>query len=284
MRDDIAALAGDATGVADLKRKLDEWSRSLADDDRIASAIMQPAVIADLAGQMFVQNIELGGKTRLLADEQRPAFLRLPYQEALDFWIEQGGSQEMLDRVIASYRKRAADATQLMLDNLSRSVISRVEYAIEEGSTLRDFAAGVQADTELLGISPASSSYLETVFRTNVQTAYGAGRFRQLTSPNITAVRRWVQYRTAGDNRVRENHAALDGVIFEATSGDWHRIAPPCGFNCRCSFVSLDDEGMRDELSRGAKLSGDVSNIADLLRDGPDSDSFAGPPTEPIEA
>ena len=277
-------MAGDATGVADLKRKLDEWSKSLADDDRIASAIMQPAVIADLAGQLFVQNIELGGKIRLLADEQRPAFLRLPYQEALDFWIKQGGSQEMLDRVLASYRKRAADATQLMLDNLSRSVIARVEYAIEEGSTLLDFAAGVQADTELLGISPASSGYLETVFRTNVQTAYGAGRFRQLTSPNVTAVRRWVQYRTAGDNRVRENHRALDGVIFEATSSDWHRIAPPGGFNCRCSFVSLDDDGMRDELSRGAKLSGDVSNIADLLRDGPDSDSFAGPPTKPIGA
>lgn len=244
---------------------------------------MQPAVVADLAGQLFVSNVEVGKKTRLLADERRPAFLNLPYQEALDYWVANGGSREMLDRVLAGYRKRATGATALMLDSLSRSVIARVEYAIEEGDTLRDFAQGVRDDTVALGISPASSSYLETVYRTNIQTAYGAGRFRQITDPDVLDVRRWVQYRTAGDNRVRANHAALDGVIFDSSSSEWHRIAPPCGFNCRCSVVTLSDAQLKRELTGGTgRFATSVDNIQELLADGPDSDSFAGPPTQPL--
>jgi len=284
LREDIARLAELSGNPGELERRLADWADSLRGDERIVNTVMQPAVMADLAGQLFVQNVELGQKTRLLADDRRPAFLRLPYAEALDYWTAQGGSREMLDKVLAGYRKNAQAATELMLDNLSRTVIGRVESVLANGDTLQDFAAGVREDTVALGISPASSSYLETVYRTNVQTAYGAGRFRQLTNPDVMEVRQFVQYRTAGDNRVRSNHAELDGVIFEASSSEWQRVAPPCGFNCRCSMVSLDDEGVREELKRGARLSRDVDNISALLSAGPDDDSFAGPPTQTIEA
>lgn len=284
LREDIARLAELSGNPGELERRLADWADSLRGDERIVNTVMQPAVMADLAGQLFVQNVELGQKKRLLADDRRPAFLRLPYAEALDYWTAQGGSREMLDKVLAGYRKNAQAATELMLDNLSRTVIGRVESVLANGDTLQDFAAGVREDTVALGISPASSSYLETVYRTNVQTAYGAGRFRQLTNPDVMEVRQFVQYRTAGDNRVRSNHAELDGVIFEASSSEWQRVAPPCGFNCRCSMVSLDDEGVREELKRGARLSRDVDNISALLSAGPDDDSFAGPPTQTIEA
>ncbi|MBK8173175.1 MAG: minor capsid protein [Sandaracinaceae bacterium] len=286
LRDDIARIALVSYDVPQLKRRLAEWADSLRGDERIANTIMQPAVMADLAGQLFVQNVELGQKKRLLADDRRPAFLRLPYAEALDYWTAQGGSREMLDKILAGYRKNAQAATELMLDNLSRTVIGRVESALANGDTLQDFAAGVRNDTVALGISPASSSYLETVYRTNVQTAYGAGRFRQLTNPDVMEVRRWAQYRTAGDNRVRENHALLDGVIFRIDSSEWHRIAPPCGFRCRCSICSLDDEGVRQELQRGGRLASDIDpdDLRSLLQLGPDDDSFAGPPTQTIEA
>ena len=284
LREDIARLAELSGNPGELERRLADWADSLRGDERIVNTVMQPAVMADLAGQLFVQNVELGQKKRLLADDRRPAFLRLPYAEALDYWTAQGGSREMLDKVLAGYRKNAQAATELMLDNLSRTVIGRVESALANGDTLQDFARGVREDTVALGISPASSSYLETVYRTNVQTAYGAGRFRQLTNPDVMEVRQFVQYRTAGDNRVRSNHAELDGVIFEASSSEWQRVAPPCGFNCRCSMVSLDDEGVREELKRGARLSRDVDNISALLSAGPDDDSFAGPPTQTIEA
>lgn len=268
--------------AADFKSRVKDWASALRGNERIAGSIMRPAVMADLAGQLFVRNVELAQNKRLLDDGRRPAFLTLPFQEALDFWVSQGGSRETLTRVLQSYRDNADAATSLMLDTISQRAIDRIEATLADGKTFRDFAIGMQQDTISLGISPMSSSYLETVFRTNVQTAYGAGRFQQLTEPAVIALRPWVQYRTAGDNRVRENHRALDGVIFDASSSEWHAIAPPCGFNCRCSFVSLDDQDVHDELTRGARMASGVDNIAELIRNGPDDESFAGPPTQPI--
>jgi SPP1 gp7 family putative phage head morphogenesis protein len=77
------------------------------------------------------------------------------------------------------------------------------------------------------------------VFRTNVQSAYGAGRYKAIRNPVVTRTRPYVQYRTVGDSRVRDEHAALDGKTYASDDPVWQRIAPPNGFNCRCSMVTL---------------------------------------------
>lgn len=284
MRTELANMATQANDVTEFKSALKDWAKNLVDDERVVGSLMQPAVVADLAGQLFVRNVELAQNKRLLADDRRPAFLNLPFQEAVDYWRREGGSEEGLQAVLKAYRERAQGASQLMLDRISQAAVDRIEAALAEGQTLRDFAQGMRDDTIALGISPASSSYLETVYRTNVQTAYGAGRFRQLTEPAVIEARPWVQYRTAGDNRVREAHQVLDGVIFDARSDEWQKVAPPNGFSCRCSIVSLDDQDVHDELTRGGKLASSVDSddLARMLREAPDADGFAGPPTEPI--
>lgn len=243
---------------------------------------MEPAVISDLGGQLFVRNVELDQNKRLLADDRPQAFLNLPFPEALAYWIKNGGSEDGLKQVLKAYRRDATTATPMMLEHISRSVVARLQYALEEGDTLRDFARGVRDDTVLLGISPMSSHYLENVYRTNIQTAYGAGRFRQLTDPGVQSLRPWVQYRTAGDSRVRDAHRALDGLIFRADSDEWHKVAPPNGYQCRCSVVSLDDDDVHDEIARGARYASGVKNLAELMADAPDEASFAGPPTTPL--
>lgn len=51
----------------------------------------------------------------------------------------------------------------------------------------------------------------------------------------------YLKYLTAGDNRVRESHAALDGKIFRVTDNTWLSIYPPNGWNCRCEMIQLRD-------------------------------------------
>ena len=48
-----------------------------------------------------------------------------------------------------------------------------------------------------------------------------------------------LQYRTAGDNRVREEHRALDGVTLPFSDPFWEEFLPPNGWNCRCSVVQV---------------------------------------------
>ena len=48
-----------------------------------------------------------------------------------------------------------------------------------------------------------------------------------------------LQYRTAGDDRVREEHAALDGITLPPSDPFWDSYLPPNGWNCRCTTVQV---------------------------------------------
>lgn len=45
------------------------------------------------------------------------------------------------------------------------------------------------------------------------------------------------EYKTVGDDKVREEHAALNGLILEASDPQWDEIYPPNGWKCRCYVV-----------------------------------------------
>jgi SPP1 gp7 family putative phage head morphogenesis protein len=80
-----------------------------------------------------------------------------------------------------------------------------------------------------------SEGYARMAFRTNVNTAVTAGRFRQAQDPAIAAVMPAMQFLTADDVDVRHNHGAADDLIFKTNNPVWNRIAPPLGYNCRCT-------------------------------------------------
>jgi SPP1 gp7 family putative phage head morphogenesis protein len=48
-----------------------------------------------------------------------------------------------------------------------------------------------------------------------------------------------LQYRTAGDDKVREDHAILNGTTLPASDPFWSMFLPPNGWNCRCTAVQV---------------------------------------------
>lgn len=67
-----------------------------------------------------------------------------------------------------------------------------------------------------------------------------------------------LQYRTAGDDKVRPEHAELNGVTLPPSDSFWDTYYPPNGWNCRCTVVQVlkDEYGQtpHDEaMQRGAK-------------------------------
>ena len=48
-----------------------------------------------------------------------------------------------------------------------------------------------------------------------------------------------LQYRTAGDDKVRPEHAALNGVTLPMSDPFWETCYPPNGWNCRCTVVQV---------------------------------------------
>ena len=51
--------------------------------------------------------------------------------------------------------------------------------------------------------------------------------------------RYYLQYRTAGDDKVREEHAALNGTTLPPSDPFWELFLPPNGWNCRCTAVQV---------------------------------------------
>ena len=143
----------------------------------------------------------------------------------------------------ADARAEAFTATRLAHETLVQRARDLLLRTLRDGGTFEEFRRALVEDESALGVTPSSPWYLETVYRTNVQMSYGAGRLELLTSPAVAAVRPYLERRTARDDRVRESHAALEGALFEQGSDLVERYSPPyldgeLQFNCRCVLVA----------------------------------------------
>ena len=93
-----------------------------------------------------------------------------------------------------------------------------------------------------------SRSYAETVYRTNMASAYTRGRIEQAKDPVFKRqIGAWM-YVTAGDVDVRDNHQAAHKFVAATEDPVWKELRPPLGYNCRCA---LELVGRREALRKG---------------------------------
>jgi SPP1 gp7 family putative phage head morphogenesis protein len=80
----------------------------------------------------------------------------------------------------------------------------------------------------------------EMLVKQNGFQAYAAGMY-DVMDRQRDAFPYW-QYITVGDDRVRDEHAALDGLTLPADSPFWQTHYPPWEWGCRCQVVPIDPE------------------------------------------
>ncbi|MDR0249930.1 MAG: minor capsid protein [Burkholderiales bacterium] len=134
------------------------------------------------------------------------------------------------------------------------SIRSEMLRANAEGITLREFqqtliprlqSLGWWGRRESLDLETGeirkeqlgSPRRLETIYRTNLQTAYMAGRYEGFASN--TRHRPYWMYVAVVDSRTRPDHLALNGAIFRHNDPIWENIWPPNGWGCRCTVRAL---------------------------------------------
>jgi SPP1 gp7 family putative phage head morphogenesis protein len=242
----LAAIVRSAGALSVVEAKLALWGKTTSALKPLRTALLEPSIRLDLAGQLMVRSTAPKRLVKLARGDAAYSFLDLPWDEALEAFLQRVPQRrDELRRLYEAYARRADAATAMSLEQLQAMVKDRLARMIEEGGTFEDFAKAIEAGTETLGIAGDDPTYLKMVFRTNVQTAYGAGRFRALTDPDVVAEYPYIQYRTVGDARVREEHRVLDRGIYAATNPAWFNIAPPNGFSCRCSTVPLSADDVK---------------------------------------
>lgn len=84
--------------------------------------------------------------------------------------------------------------------------------------------------------SKYNSNYLRAEYNFVQASAEMAAKWEQFMEDGD---RYYLQYRTQKDDKVRPEHAALDGVTLPPSDSFWEEYYPPNGWNCRCTVVQV---------------------------------------------
>lgn len=154
---------------------------------------------------------------------------------AIEFWQWRAKlTDEEAKALGEGARCRAFYVSGLARHDLVMLVSDGMEEALKNGETLETFKARI---AEAIRTQGWHDYRVENIFRTNMQTAYAAGRYKKMQA--VKKSRPYWQYMAIMDRRVRPSHAILNGMVYPADHEFWKTNYPPNGFRCRCGVRSL---------------------------------------------
>lgn len=125
--------------------------------------------------------------------------------------------------------------------DLLADLAAAVDKAIARGTSLEEFRADFRRIVEERGwhgwtgegTKAGEAWRTRVIYRTNMRTAYAAGRMAQLVERNFPL---WV-YRHGGSVEPRIIHLGWDGLVLPPDHPFWATHAPPNGWGCSCYVV-----------------------------------------------
>jgi len=156
--------------------------------------------------------------------------------------------EEYYNVLTAVQRKQAVSIAGLAEVEQIRYVMAQVDSALINGSTFEQFRQNVNlVDIDL------PRHRLKTIYQTNLQAAYGHGRWMQQQANAKN--KPYLMYVTKNDNLVRPEHRILNKTIRPIGDAFWLYNTPPLDFNCRCVTRGLTP---REAEQRGITLAVDL--------------------------
>lgn len=155
--------------------------------------------------------------------------------------------------------KKSFTVAKVMREDILSDIREAVEKAMQEGQTFEQFKKELEPTLKSKGwwgkvhvsdgesieeVQLGSAWRLKTIYRTNIQTSYMAGRYK--TQAENTDNRPYWQYVAVMDRRTRQSHAMLNGRVFRHDDPFWNDFYPPNGWGCRCRVRALSDNNIKD--------------------------------------
>ena len=173
--------------------------------------------------------------------------------------------QDMLDDAHVSAFTVAKTAGM----DVAHDIYQAVRNAAETGQAFRDFQRELtpilqakgwwgrqeapNPDTgEIQNVQLGSPYRLKTIYLTNLQSAYMAGRYAEMTAAKDTHP--YWQYVAVNDSRTRESHRKLHGRVYAADDPVWDTLYPPLDYRCRCRVRPLSRAQGEDKVLPSPEL------------------------------
>jgi SPP1 gp7 family putative phage head morphogenesis protein len=204
--------------------------------------------------------LELADEPEAIPFDDAAAFLRARVPLTKDEWTDL--EPKLRFRAFTT----AALSTPDAVDRVRRMAVA----AIDKGTPFSEFWTAAKAESAAgLGDSPW---YWETVYRTNVQTAYNAGRAAEVMRLNPP----YLEFVGIEDSRQTSICQERSGTILPSSHPFWQSNWPPLHFNCRSTVraVFAEEVDAMRENGTWSPTPGDVT---------PPSDAATGFGGNPIE-
>lgn len=204
----------------------------------------------------------------------------LPPREALRYFEEKGfrtSHWNWWDTWQDANARAFVIARTARLD-VQQSIRNRLREALANGMTERDFIRQLTPELQRMGwwgrkivvdskgaaevVHEGSPWRLKTIYRTNMNTAYGAARWKQ-QKDNAESRPYW-QYIAVMDAKTRHDHAAMNGLVFRHDDPIWHTHYPPCAFNCRCRVRALTEKQVQ---TRGIDVQTSQGRLQEVMQE-----------------
>ena len=173
-----------------------------------------------------------------------------PFSEQLAYFKQKLNlPTDRYDDILKAAHDRAFIVAGAANADLLNDLRQAMQRAIEKGSGLETFRKDFQATvlkhgwTGWTGEGTAAGQAWRTrvIYQTNMSTSYAAGRWAQLTNPDLLAVRPYWRY-IHSDSVIhpRPLHLSWDGLVLKYDHPFWLTHFAPNGWGCECRVMAVD--------------------------------------------
>ena len=201
------------------------------------------------ASSLLIGMEHAAGNISLADDEIQPdldisfSVEPLPFEEAIDFFKGKVSLiKEDWEELEPKLRFRAFTVARLAESDHIEMLRGRLLNAMEKGEYFTETWKDIKAFTEDAD-QPFSARYFETVYRTNMQSAYNAGRLMQYQN-NMPPAWELLFIEDGRTSDICKGLASIagNGKALAASHSFWSTYGfPPYHFNCRTTFRAVYD-------------------------------------------
>lgn len=171
----------------------------------------------------------------------------LPFLEAIRFFRQKVRiPTARWDELQTGAHRKAFTVAGALTDDLLADFQAEIAKALEEGTGYSDFQKRFREIVRDRGwVHKGKAGWRsQVIWQTNMSTAYHAGRYAQMTDPDVLSYRPYWRYRHGGSRHPRPEHLRWDGLVLPADDPWWSTHYPPNGWGCRCYVEALSERDL----------------------------------------
>ena len=172
-------------------------------------------------------------------------------QEGSTFTVDILGNKDVQEFISTHATMLNNSFVQVKMSDKMRERLTRSNYIFSGIKTFHELNEAFPSMVDENGNKKPFERFLNDVQKIN--STYNANYLHaeyNFVQASATMAAKWeqfsedgdrynLQYRTAKDDKVRPEHAALDGVTLPMSDSFWETYYPPNGWNCRCTVVQV---------------------------------------------